>query len=285
MLLGAQPYARIKHFCLAEMDYVPNMISSRHSADIDATYKWTRTQKMALNVDRTQILPPPPPFSPHSIANLQVWTDASDPATNGTSNRVSSIYTTTTTATLKPNELNGKPVLNFNPSQFWRIDGTPNINPYTLYFVSRYLPGANERIFQSSTNQLYGYWKGGGSPREIVLYIDDNPKLLPFGGWSGTAADNIWDIGGHSRTAGSAWDLRWNGNVTAGGGGSTGNPMTGLFVNGVNSEWSDCQVAEILLFNRVLSSTEKEIIEGYLAWKWGLQGNLPLDHPYKNAKP
>tara|TARA_B110000285_G_scaffold33236_1_gene34795 strand:- start:4673 stop:5506 length:834 start_codon:yes stop_codon:yes gene_type:complete len=25
--------------------------------------------------------------------------------------------------------------------------------------------------------------------------------------------------------------------------------------------------------------------EGYLAWKWGLQGNLPNAHPYKNAAP
>lgn len=25
--------------------------------------------------------------------------------------------------------------------------------------------------------------------------------------------------------------------------------------------------------------------EGYLAWKWGLQGNLPSNHPYKNAAP
>jgi len=25
--------------------------------------------------------------------------------------------------------------------------------------------------------------------------------------------------------------------------------------------------------------------EGYLAWKWGLQGNLPATHPYKNSAP
>jgi hypothetical protein len=32
-----------------------------------------------------------------------------------------------------------------------------------------------------------------------------------------------------------------------------------------------------------LSTLEKA--EGYLAWKWGLQGSLPLSHPYKNAAP
>lgn len=32
-----------------------------------------------------------------------------------------------------------------------------------------------------------------------------------------------------------------------------------------------------------ISTVEKA--EGYLAWKWGLQGNLPSNHPYKNAAP
>ena len=32
-----------------------------------------------------------------------------------------------------------------------------------------------------------------------------------------------------------------------------------------------------------ISTLEKS--EGYLAWKWGLEGNLPLSHPYKNSPP
>jgi len=32
-----------------------------------------------------------------------------------------------------------------------------------------------------------------------------------------------------------------------------------------------------------ISNVEKA--EGYIAWKWGLQGNLPVSHPYKNAAP
>jgi len=30
---------------------------------------------------------------------------------------------------------------------------------------------------------------------------------------------------------------------------------------------------------------DQQIVEGYLAWKWGLQGNLPIGHPYKNFPP
>jgi hypothetical protein len=42
---------------------------------------------------------------------------------------------------------------------------------------------------------------------------------------------------------------------------------------------------EILLYNRVLSDPDRQTVEGYLAWKWGLQGNLPLTHPYKFTSP
>lgn len=31
--------------------------------------------------------------------------------------------------------------------------------------------------------------------------------------------------------------------------------------------------------------TEFQKAEGYLAHKWGLTGNLPSDHPFKNVSP
>ena len=39
-------------------------------------------------------------------------------------------------------------------------------------------------------------------------------------------------------------------------------------------------VNEIIIFNRTLIQSEYQQIEGYLAWKWGLQSNLPANHPY-----
>ena len=42
---------------------------------------------------------------------------------------------------------------------------------------------------------------------------------------------------------------------------------------------------EIVLFQTALAVADRQLVEGYLAWKWGLQANLPADHPYKNAAP
>ena len=44
-------------------------------------------------------------------------------------------------------------------------------------------------------------------------------------------------------------------------------------------------VGEVLIFNSVHDSATRQRVEGYLAWKWGLQGLLPANHPYKNGAP
>jgi hypothetical protein len=82
-------------------------------------------------------------------------------------------------------------------------------------------------------------------------------------------------------SASSAW--RVNGSQT-----NTGNIGTNSFVNiqfGHNEiEGSDLTgyIAEAVAFS---DNTQQEIVEGYLAWKWGMQGNLPPTHPYKNFPP
>jgi hypothetical protein len=44
-------------------------------------------------------------------------------------------------------------------------------------------------------------------------------------------------------------------------------------------------VGEIILCSGALNDTDVKKVEGYLAWKWGLQGSLPSTHPYKNEPP
>lgn len=44
-------------------------------------------------------------------------------------------------------------------------------------------------------------------------------------------------------------------------------------------------LAEVIAFNSKLSDADRQKVEGYLAHKWGLEGNLPASHPYKNSAP
>ena len=44
-------------------------------------------------------------------------------------------------------------------------------------------------------------------------------------------------------------------------------------------------LAELVITTGVLSTTNRQKLEGYLAHKWGLTANLPAGHPYKTVGP
>jgi hypothetical protein len=47
----------------------------------------------------------------------------------------------------------------------------------------------------------------------------------------------------------------------------------------------DSYIHEFLCFSESFTDTQRFVVEGYLAWKWGIQSQLPVGHPYKNARP
>ena len=66
-------------------------------------------------------------------------------------------------------------------------------------------------------------------------------------------------------------------------------PVTApLFINGqagTSTNSFQSYLAEVIIFNTGLSQSNREIVEGYLAWKWGMQALLPVIHPYYAAGP
>jgi hypothetical protein len=85
----------------------------------------------------------------------------------------------------------------------------------------------------------------------------------------------------------SHWALRHNGitHYTTGtntyASGTSHAPRMG---DGVTAPWSGL-MGEVAVFDEVLSSTNREKMEGYLAHKWGLEGLLDSGHPYKASPP
>lgn len=41
------------------------------------------------------------------------------------------------------------------------------------------------------------------------------------------------------------------------------------------------RIGEVLVINSELSESDRQKVEGYLAWKWNNTANLPVGHPYK----
>jgi hypothetical protein len=44
-------------------------------------------------------------------------------------------------------------------------------------------------------------------------------------------------------------------------------------------------MCEVITYSVALGTDDRQKMEGYLAWKWGIQDNLPADHPYKSTAP
>lgn len=86
---------------------------------------------------------------------------------------------------------------------------------------------------------------------------------------------------------GASSEYRKNGGTSA----SVGNVGAfnggGLTLGSSRSGGGPCRVsfAEVVFADYVLTTDERQRIEGYLAWKWGLQADLPADHPYKASAP
>ncbi len=44
-------------------------------------------------------------------------------------------------------------------------------------------------------------------------------------------------------------------------------------------------IAEVIYYTGLFTTLQRQQVEGYLAWKWGLQANLPAGHPYQTSPP
>jgi len=64
---------------------------------------------------------------------------------------------------------------------------------------------------------------------------------------------------------------------------ATGFQIGGRHAGG--AAYGDKYISEVVGCNTKLSTADRQKLEGYLAWKWGLEANLPADHPYKTTPP
>jgi sugar lactone lactonase YvrE len=267
-------------------------------------------------VTSTTVVPLPP-----SIPGLQLWLDATDP--NGNSivpSNGSSISTwvdkstssrnaiATGTNTYTTSALNALPGIRLSGNQRFQ----PAINFFTspipantfnggisLFLVYQATNGENTG-YTSPISRLSGPTSGMLYLRESYISIVDprgedifyqglantgtltNPTLLNVQITTNTYPLFIREfINGNTPLI----PVRWFGNVetftntsTLDSAGSVIGIGTDLNIGGLNGI-----VYEVLAYNTNLSGTQRELIEGYLAGKWGL--TLPSNHPYYSTPP
>jgi hypothetical protein len=107
---------------------------------------------------------------------------------------------------------------------------------------------------------------------------------------SGISASTAFRIINY-RSQTNNWQLDINGTASGdrSGGASTFSTSNAIFPPKIgfsdSGEFLNGQVAEVVICSDFLTTLEKEKVEGYLAWKWGLVSSLPGGHTYKSSAP
>jgi hypothetical protein len=127
--------------------------------------------------------------------------------------------------------------------------------------------GGERYIFTDGVNAGSNHLVGSG----VFALLDSDGAVVAHQHVSG-ARDNLW-VNGTSQTVdtGTATD------ITGSAGFKIGIRETGAALwNGLI-----CEIVAVT----ALTTTNRQLLEGYLAWKWGLEADLPGGHPYLAAAP
>ena len=163
---------------------------------------------------------------------------------------------------LKKNKLNGQSVLNFNTDQ-WLKCSYNFPAPCSVFVVSRYISGGTRGRVLTAVNN--NWILGHHSDRKNAFYFDgwvSNPEPC-YGG-----NNPYWGM--YSALIGGSGVNSYvyvNGNYWAANTGGVTGPNY-LCINKYSTEVSDCEVAEILIFSRVVTNAERTRIENYLRKKY-----------------
>jgi len=147
---------------------------------------------------------------------------------------------------------------------------------------------------------FHGTPYGSGSWRTLIWNASNNhPALLESSSTNlGTYASGFFQAGTETwgASAGQLWlSLQSATSITMGRDGRTPVAVSGatltlsstvVFMNaGTGGGQGFGSINEIVLFPPGMSASDRQKVEGYLAWKWGTQANLPGGHPYASAAP
>ena len=242
----------------------------------------------------------PAGFIPTSISNLLLWFDANDSSTisysgsnisqwNDKSGNSRNATPYSNVCTYNATGFNGKPSIYLNDSSLQAPLPSTNCFPngitviqayyytggsYGTPFTISYSNLGDPFDIYTTTRYINNYSAGSTSINSTIDTRNLNTPCL-FGITGNTTSWNEWVNGGtQTYTNNLSTDFK---NVNS----------TKFFIGGRWNQGTNLtgHVAETVVYSTVLSTSNRQKVEGYLAWKWGLQASLPSAHPYKNISP
>ena len=246
-------------------------------------------------------------FNPKSISGIQLWLDAADPSTiTGTSPvtawRDKSGNGNNGTASGSPvvlaNSINGSyPSIYFDGASsiagatvnsgttltafciLQTTDANLNTNGRLLSLSA---PGRNDYDnvqscipYDQFNNAQINTNRGNTGTPQVVYNVPVGTSALVATIFDGNTSNIFYANGSLYVTATAA---SWNQSF------SITTYCIGTAINPFNA-WYKGRIGEIILYSTALTNPQRQQVEGYLAWKWGLQAKLPGTHAYKSFPP
>lgn len=242
-------------------------------------------------------------WSPLELGPL-IWLDAADAATitldngvelwadkSGNSRNFGNVVDAEKPE-LIPAGLNGLDIVRFNGSSDGLSHGpfNPGASAYSAYILVKVdadpaasAPASGLWFF---TSNILGATRTTHHPYiDGVIYESfATPDRKTVGNPSASlAVPHIYNVD----SAAGAYTVRLNtAQIFTTGTNTVGVPTNVVYLGRNNSStYLDGDIAEFLMFAKILSQSEREQLEGYLAWKWGQESLLPPGHPYEDEPP
>jgi hypothetical protein len=237
-------------------------------------------------------------FNPRNISGLQIWFDGGDPLGTG---RAPSNGTTVSTWVDKSGNARNAPATGTPTysAQILNGIGAPLLNGSTSYFITpSFIPSPTGIPSIFIVMRQTSYVSGNSD-----FFLASDYRVIDLLG-QGNNYNVALVIANSSQTTLTAINATLNPTllsviVTAGVGGvgytnGTYVATTGSSGGGLASSYAYYigggpgfigYVYEVMMYNSSLSTAQRQRVEGYLAWKWGIQANLPATHPFKNFPP
>ena len=243
-------------------------------------------------------------FRPPQVSGLVAWFDASDPSsvqgnpvtqwTDKSGSGNSALATTGPSYTRDPQ---GRPCMSFTGTQWLESPATVPGTTHSLIAVHAptYINGSNGSGTYGGNSSLFRFQSIVNSYIVFPYYVN-GPRgyITSFGLGAGdtTLLDN--SVAGtasiiNANIAPTSQIIYKNGTQQASQAttltsGTSPTLTIGRYTPGL-FEYYQGYVYEMIVYSASLTQTQRQSIEGYLGWKWGLQASLSNAHPYLTVNP
>ena len=241
-------------------------------------------------------------FNPSTVSGLNLWLDGQYASSIDISDNLVSTWNDRsgqnnhfaksndgTITYSEPSGINNRPAIYFETAPSTYLYRTFNIAPtneLSLFMIVYHVSNVagNSELFYSNagpTSPGYAYFD--------VFNNTNSSGLLSFNIGNETQVSTATNIRGSialvsiitTSTADVYVDGMQKNNDIARGLLSLDNTITWAISGGAFKGY----IGEVITYPSGLSDLDRQRIEGYLAWKWGIQNNLPNNQPYKTAPP